>query len=163
MKCSVIKFINYRVLNLTILWIYGCDKNPLSVSYVENVLHKNRHSEVKMRKELLFKAGSKKKIMGAHKCQVSSFITFVSSRVAGNLLHISFLIVDVARIMSFAISINIVILDGIYDFNETSINFICHMYNPFIRNIQGMKISVLIFTFIQLYTTTKFFYGLYSS
>ena len=26
MKCSVIKFINYRVLNLTILWIYGCDK-----------------------------------------------------------------------------------------------------------------------------------------
>ena len=69
-----------------------------------------------MRKELLFKAGSKKKIMCAHKCQVSSFITFVSSRVAGNLLHISFPIFDVARIMSFAIRINIVILDRIYDF-----------------------------------------------
>ena len=69
-----------------------------------------------MRKELLFKAGSKKKIMSAHKCQVSSFITFVSSRVAGNLLHISFPIFDVARIMSFAIRINIVILDRIYDF-----------------------------------------------
>ena len=71
-----------------------------------------------MRKELLFKAGSKKKIICAHKCQVSSFIAFVSSRVAGNLLHISFPIFDVARIMSFAIRINIVILDRIYDVTQ---------------------------------------------